>query len=185
MRRMYSKKELQDIIKTNLENGSLNIKAKTLEQSEANWSLPITSFGKLSNLTPEVSFGRVQKLNQELEFVISVKFTNETASPITGYSTEPFIIELPQEIAEKIFDCNGVSVKDASETNYVYIASSSAYASKSSTIDASKITGIPRLVLANSINANKMIIRFSSPSSITIDANSSTIIEGRIQLTLI
>lgn len=182
MRRLL-KQEVEEYV-DELIKGNQSITVRTLEQTEANWSNPISSFGKLSNLVPIVNFARIQKLNQELEIVVSVKYTNETQSNIAAYSTDGFEIELPQEIANKIYDCNGVSAKE-SLTSETYIASCSAYASKSTGTDASKITGSPRLLLTNGIRANRIVIRFSSTAQIIVEPNGYTIIEGRIQLTLI
>lgn len=184
MRRMFSEHELSSYIQQQMSSGELVIFGKTLQQKEANWTLPITSFPVMGGLTAEVAFARVQQLNQELEIIISVKYSNATASNVTAYGSDDLNVNLPEELASKIYDCAGVSVKETSSNN-VYIASSSAYASRSNGKDASQITGAPRLMLFNTSTANRLHVRFSSPTAITIPANGYVIVEGRIQLTLI
>ena len=185
MRRMFSEKQIATIIANAISGGLLSdidVKAKTLEQNTANWNLPITTFGKFGTLDAEVLFARVQKINQELEIVVSLKYTNNTESSISAYNVSK-ALDLPDEIAEKIIDFVGNSVK-ASSTG-VYIASSSAWASKRSTPNTAYVTGAPRLILSNESGAGKMAILLASPSSMVLPAGESLYIEGRIQLTLI
>lgn len=189
MRRMYSENQIKNLIAESPEKvlealQNQDLKVKTLEQSEANWSLPIESFGKLGSLDPTIAFARIQKVNQELEIVVSVSYANETESTVSAYATDSSVIELPSEIANKIYDCNGVKVSE-NTSSAIYIASSSAYASKTKSTDMSKLTGAPRLFLFNVNQNNKMNIIFASNSAIQVDAGGTTIIEGRIQLALI
>ena len=181
MKRMWSRNELKKNTQEYLAN--TDVKVKTIEQSEANWTLPITSFGTFAGLTANVIFGRVQKLNQELEIVILVSYTNETESNVTAYGTSFLPIELPEAIASKIYDCDG---KNATENGgSKYIASVSGWGSRDKETDMSRATGTPRLFLINSPQANKIEIKFGSSSAIIVEPAGTTILEARIQLALI
>ena len=178
---MWSRVGLLSLVMGTLKNSDLEV--KTIEQSEPNWTLPIETFGTFAGLTADIAFARIQKLNQELEIVISVSYTNATEDEKAAYTTAPIAIELPEDIAKKIFDCNGNDL--TIDGNGTYIASVSAWASRGKTTDMSKATGAPRLFLVNGSDANKIEILFASATQMRAYAGETLIIEARIQLALI
>ena len=120
---MYSKKELEKIIKGYLEAGEdidLNISsdlvAKTLEQTEANWSYELTSLDLINRLTGTdmtILYCRLEQIGNILYLVLNLKYENNTESAISGYSLLGSNgIELPTEIANKVYDVDNEMVLD-------------------------------------------------------------------------
>lgn len=111
MRRMYSRQELVNIIKENLENGSLDIKAKTLEQSKANEELTLSISG-LNGLTlDEKSYYKAEIINGVLWLIAQVKVSNNTESAISATNIN-FACIVPSKYAKKIYKTDGYTIDE-------------------------------------------------------------------------
>ena len=71
MRKMYSKKQIEEMTQSGLVGK--NIKVKTIEQTEPNWTLDLSEVSIVfpSGFTGTNIFSRLQKINGELEIVFT------------------------------------------------------------------------------------------------------------------
>lgn len=112
MRRMYSENQLVNV----LENK--DVVAKTLKQTQANYSLDLSSFTPdniPSGITYTLVYGRIEEINGILYIVWLFSLENTTESSIT-HANCGIDITLDEEIAEKIIDISGVSVAENTST---------------------------------------------------------------------
>ena len=158
-----------------------------LYQNTANYSLDLTnlSWSNVTGIEIINKYCKIEEINKVLYVTILLKLVNSTSSNITTYGLTSNNITLPANIARNIYDYNGENAASIFCDNHTYIATSQALATQSLIVDASKITGSPKIVLCNEPDANTVAIKISSSSTITILANSSTWIEGRIALPLL
>lgn len=207
MRRMYSQTELAELVKNvflaDVESGEIDLdsiiaekldeidwsdidfKPKTVAQLEANWSADITSFPSNSGCTATPIFCRAQQLNQEFHIVMLGKLHNNTASDISLYGLTAIEINLPEAIADKIYDVAGnkVSGTPGSYTR-IDVAFASVFKEGALGADMSKFQQCVMSVLNSSV-ANQIILNFNSGSSMTLKAGEDTYFESRIALDLI
>lgn len=110
MRRMYSKKELQDIIKANLENGSLDINAIKITGDEIVENMSGYSFSITEDegWTKSVIYAAAVKNGNKLTLVCSGKITR-TSDSASQYPTLG-VFTIPQNIADKIFPIKDYNV---------------------------------------------------------------------------
>lgn len=182
MRRMYSEKQLENIVDEHLEVS--DVKVKTLEQSEPNWSLDIETFVNITGGTATPIFCRIQQINQELHFIFLGKIENTSGSTIQAYQTTDLDIELPQEIAEKIYDYQGYKASETPTNDYL-ISYTLACGSKRDSLNMSYFQTNLILSISNSILANHIKIKFARTTNISIDNNETLWLEGRVYLDLI
>lgn len=230
MRRMYSEKQILELVKNNPEavvrallgqdisvegitskgiantgglanigdvaiNGNLDVSgegkgkvvANTLEQNEANWSADITVFPNITGGTPSVIFGRAQQINKEFHIVFLGKIVNNTEDVIEAYGTTQVVIDLPENIATKIYDVLGQKLNEPSASN-VRISYSFASATRSEYGDMSKLQ--PDIYfnvfrMNGAININKLGMQFQRTTKISIPAGETLYLEGRVSLDLI
>ena len=164
-----------------------DLKAKTLEQSQANWSADITQFPNFTGGTASVIFGRIQKINQELHIVMLGKIENATENSIGDYTTTFIEVELPEEIASKIYDVKGQPLSQSIESN-CRVSYSYCSASRSDYSDMSKYLNDVTMNLWHSSGTNqKNILRimFQRNSTISIPAGETMYFESRVSLDLI
>ena len=185
MRKMYSKKELEKIIKGYLEAGEdIDLYVKTLKQSQANYSADIETFPNITNGTSAVIFCRVQQLNQELHIVFIGTITNNTESAISSYGTTTVNIELPSEIANRIYDLTGHTVHDTVADDYG-ISGNFAFVSKSNKLSLSTANNNARFIVQNTPIANRMSVSFGSGTAFSLNAGDVMYFEGRVSLDLL
>ena len=191
MRRMFSEKQLEEMIKSigkEIDFQDVDLKVKTIEQSESNWSQEITEFPNSTDpsTTSEVIYCRANRINGELHIVMLGKITNPTASDISIYGTLSIAIDLPKEIAEKIYDVQG---KKASETSsgLIRISATHAVAFRNNETGYNMSNSSDRVLmfLVNGTLANRIYISFGSPSPITLATGKDTYFEGRVSLDLL
>ena len=94
-----------------------DLKVKTIEQSEANFELDISDVAIAdldAGLEYEPIYERFLVFGNILYIVLCFKYNNTTETPITASSNASLKIELPTEIASKIYDLDG---KNVHETN--------------------------------------------------------------------
>lgn len=186
---MFSEKQIKELIKNYAADGGfggVDLKVKTIEQAEANWSLDVTSFPTTTNCTSEPIFCRIQQINQELHIVMLGKINNPTESDINIYSTQVIEVTLPEEIANKIYDVLGNKVSDTlASTARVSTNFASAYGNSEVRSDMSKFMSDVVMQVINAEGANKLLIMFSRPSTINLKAGKDTYLESRVSLDLI
>ena len=187
MRRMFSEKQIKKMIQEApaeiLEAiKNQDVKVKTIEQSEANFTGEITSFVNTSGGTSNLIYGRVQQINGELHIVFIGSIANETESAITFYGTNEVSVTLPEEIADKIYDMAGNKVT-TSDTN-IRISGSHAYGARDTGSDMSKYYSDVVFIVKHN-GANKISLTFSRPNQISIPAGETAYFEGRVSLDLL
>lgn len=110
MRRMYSENQLVKVLEDK------DIVAKTLKQTQTNYSLDISSL-EVINLTEgiehEFIYGRLEEINNVLYIVWFGKFTNTTEENKT-FTNCDIVVHLDSEIAKRIIDSDGKSVHELS-----------------------------------------------------------------------
>ena len=131
MRRMYSEKQLENIVDEHLEVS--DVKVKTIEQSEPNASIDISSLLNSSFFKDTSSvYAKLEVYGNVLYLVVAGKFTTKTES--TTYHSilnQTDISDLGNEILSKIYRAEGSTLNNApidssgfntiiSEFNYVY-----------------------------------------------------------------
>ena len=115
MRKMFSKKQIEEMNKNVLQSGKFDIVGKTLLQKEANWEYDIIE-GINSKLASDLAFTGYAKFVQyqnELYLIVAGKIKNNAASQHTGACfTSNLSILLPEAIASKIYDEDGNKVSE-------------------------------------------------------------------------
>lgn len=121
MRIMYSKKELQDIIKANLESGSLDINAGKITGDEIIENMSGYSF-ELPYENPELTiiYAGVVKNGNKITFVIFGKYNRPAENPKINPCLGMF--NIPAEIGAKIHAWSGMFV-DSKNTPFFASAS--------------------------------------------------------------
>lgn len=118
MRRMFSQKQIEELIREHLLTSDL--KVKTLEQSEPNWevelepSLSSSASDKGLTLTP--IYNKLQLINGILYLVLINSIENPTESSIsigTGDTIQVSVSGIPEEISSRIYDFAGKKVSES------------------------------------------------------------------------
>ena len=183
MKRMWSKNELKEIVKsTNFAN--VDFKAKTLSQSEPNYVSDAIEFNPITGIEFTNLFNRFEIVNGILYLVVNVKLTNTTESAIS-IGTIDRQVELPPEIAEKIIDMEGKSVKEVATTDYCLITGDTCLSAVNSVLYSAVKYDSWNLFVANRASANKLQVFIYRPTAYSLTAGSSIYLTGRIALTLI
>ena len=107
---MFSEKQIGEVANEQLVDKDL--KVKTLEQTEANWSEDFSGddFGATfpTGLEVTYSYRRISRINGELHIVLLFKIKNPTESSISvGNSNNIQIKNIPENIASLIYDVEG------------------------------------------------------------------------------
>lgn len=117
MRRMYSLAQIQAIValmasKGELDFSNVDIKAKTVSQSQANWEVDIKSLlNPLVFKDTSTLYAKMCLYGNELSIVISGKFVAQTESNTYKALITNKEVDIPNAIAEKIFRAEGTSLK--------------------------------------------------------------------------
>ena len=164
-----------------VDTADVDLKVKTIEQSEANWSADLSSvifdFAPSSLVCSNI-FSRLQKINGELEIIMTFSVNNPTESAITPTYVSLGSFSIPQDIGIKIIDILGSRLIDSGEMTS--IAGSRMVVG----YDTTSVFNSQNGVLSISHNgANKMFICAYGMSS--VPAGSTHYYSGRIQLTLL
>ena len=184
MRRMYSKKQIKEQVKQVVSSGEVDIVAKTLKQTQPNWSATIETFPNITGCTASPIYCKIHQINGELHIIMIGQITNETESAISGYATDTITIELPTEIASKLLDLKGGKASETPVSN-VRISYDYASASSSDASDMSKYLSDCAMNVLNLSQANKIGVLFQRPTQITIQAGATLYLESRVSLDLI
>lgn len=156
-----------------------DLKVKTIEQSDYNWSidLPLFSDFETLGLTQTRIFAKLVEINKVLYLVFEVNLANETESNITingsvYYSSN---IILPSEIADKIYDHAGkkvsentlgeVTVTDVINGKYGFVGTNAYH--------------YPLILQHQGANTVRLALTKFNTTPITINAGSSDALHGR------
>ena len=187
MRRMYTASQIAMLVQTAISSGLLSdidVKAKTLEQKEANWALSLESLNLYApeGFTATNLFCRLQKVNQELEIIFTFSITNTTESSATPANIQCDFIDLPSEIAEKIIDVNGKKLtEDTASLSAIAATPLISYPATPANTDAFiNLKGV--MSLSHTPNKNLYIGMYGLPE---IAGGGTATFTGRIQLTLL
>lgn len=191
MRRMYSKKELKDIIKANLENGSLDIKAKTIKQSDYNYSRTF-QIQAPTGVSIQNIYNVFAEINSILHVIVNISLTNNTENTITigqGYAFIGFqSLAISKEIAEKIFDIDGKTVHEVGTANTL-ICSEPCHIFTGKVLGDSSTFYQGRLSLVNRAAEDSLGVQISlnggTGNRITLEPGASLYVTARMTLTLI
>lgn len=176
---VYNSTDVSPISLESFENKDLVV--KTIKQKQANYSVDIDTFPNLTNGTSSPIFCRVQQLNQELHVVFMGKIVNETENNITGTGTTEIDVDLPEEIADKIYDVLGNKVSDAIGSA---VRVSGSYAFGSADTGFSSSSNIHMFIM-NKQAKNRLSISFVRNGGFTIVSGQTLYLEGRVSLDLI
>lgn len=179
MRKMFSENQIKNIVN----DGEL--KPITIEQQEPNWAYDITAFPSVTGTTGTPIFCRIQQLNQELHIVLVGKVHNDTESDKTVYSMSGINVQLPEEIASKIYDVQGKTAVESNTNIRISVNYASCFRDGSDTNDLSKYVATAVMLIANSGDPNAITINFGSPVGIVLVAGKDTYFESRVSLDLI
>lgn len=117
MRRMYSEKQIGQVAVKEFVNK--DIKVKTIEQSEANYSLDFGSKEMLdlsSGITYNPIYARLEQIGNVLYIVNVFELENTTESTLT-IGNARIKVSLPKSIGNKIYDVNGHTLSQAEITS--------------------------------------------------------------------
>ena len=190
MRKMFSEKQIKKMVSESSSEivealAGQDLKVKTIEQSEANYSADLTQFVNVTNGTSTLIFGRIQRINGELHIIYIGSIKNETENSITGvYDTSELTVTLPEKIASKIVTYGGHLVSESGNDNET-ISCTLAYVDSNA---SGTFTGyLPDMTFCvrKSSSANKIKLRFGRGSSWSINAGSTRYFEGRVSLDLL
>lgn len=203
MRRMYSESELREFIRSHKDDvvsalvgkdisvgnitaqgeGKGKIIANTVEQTKANYSQTLEILGS-GSLTIENIYNRLEIINGILHLVVNIKVKNETENPISTYALTYNGIDLPTDVAEKIYDIEGKKVSEANADKFIF----GVPCFRGGT-NLSVFGSIPSQNLffgaSNSSALNRMLLSIVSGSQITINAGDYFLVSARVALTLI
>lgn len=198
MRRMYSQAELSAIIKEvfleDVASGQIDLPAlieealpevdvvaKTLYQTESNWSLDI-DFSSLQSLPANcvVSnvYSKITQWNRELHIVFNFIITNNGETQSSAFNSFNNYITLPEEIASKIIDFEN---KSAHESSFAPICGGTYNLGSTAYPTALEAVTKPFVIL-NASTPNVINIGLSTISA--INPGGTLYISGRISLDL-
>ena len=227
MRRMYSEKELTEIIKvvskeyidelledgyfdddivsavnayldenpitpSDLDFSSIDFVAKTLKQSQPNAVIDFSFTSIPTGFTKDEAFVKLQEINGVLYAIACLTLTNTDENPHTIGEGYGFIassyVQLPESIAEKVFDIDGKSVHEASLAENTLITSAPLFVHKAKISSDSLAFVEARMTLANRTSINylavQLVLNGGQSNRLTVNAGESIYITGRIALTL-
>ena len=120
MRRMFSLAQIQGIValmasKGELDFSNVDIKAKTISQSQPNWELDIKSILNTATIKDSSNlYAKMCLYGNELSIVISGKFVaKENSNNYLSLIPSNTLIDIPDYIAEKIYRAEGTTLKEA------------------------------------------------------------------------
>lgn len=178
MRRMYSENQLVNV----LENK--DVKVKTLSQSEANEAV-VFDFTALGGLKIKNTYNRFEVINNVLYVIVNVEIYNDSGSSISLTNMCEKTVELPVEIASKIYDCAGKHVGEAGSNVWITSAIGAIKETNTGTYPTSySLKSTCELYLLNNI-ANNITVAIAGTQALSIPNGKSEYISARVALTLI
>ena len=165
-----------------LDFSAINFVAKTLSQSNVNWSNTF-GFSNYYGLTITEIYCKLQVINNRLDIIVNFSAKNETANDITTKYIASGVAVLNSAIASKVIDFNG---DDATETpaSPVVVCGSHALEFYALTDNASS-GNQSDLIVYNNTNANYLLIRVNNKEDATFQPSEERFYTARIQLDLI
>lgn len=190
MRRMYSLGELKTIVKESLKNDNLVV--KSIKQSQPNAVIDFNFASIPTGFTKNEAFVKLQEINGVLYAIACLTLTNndETAHTIgDGYGfIASSYVQLPEVIAEKIFDIDGKSAHEVALAENTLITSAPLLVHKSKISSDSLAFVEARMTLANRTTADyiavQLVLNGGQSNRLTVNAGESIYITGRTALTL-
>ena len=156
-----------------------DVTAKTLKQSEANYSAPLTiSFSNDNFEIVGSPFSKIEVVNGEIHIIFSGLVHNKAETSQSGYLSNART-EVPDEIGSKIFAVNGSSLdEEPSATpieNVIRIV-----------LCGTRIggTGVTSSVLVNLVHTAKGVLSLSQTGSFTIPADDYLVLSFEVNLSL-
>ena len=182
MKRMWSRNELKEIVKgTDLT--AVDLKAKTLEQINANFKGDNINFVAPTGLTITNTYNRLEVINQVLYCIVNFKIENNSGET-KSFSGVDLMTTLPNEYASKVIDVLGKSVADVSDEDYAFITGEPALALKNAnTYAGAKLNG--KIYICNRNTENKLSLFFNLDSSESLADGDFLHCTCRIALTLL
>ena len=201
MRQMFSKKQVETIVNDTLTDNigeaiddyfdenpldlsSVDVEAKTLSQTNANYSKAIYLSGG-TYLSVENIYNRFEVINNVLYIIISSKLTNSDSSSHTYTTLGYTSLQIDSTIAGKIYDLEGNTVATAEATANCVICQVPAIAKKSVNGATTSDEYHVYMTFDNRAEANTCRFSILSTTSISLDAGESIYVMGRMALTLI
>lgn len=157
---------------------------KTISQSQPNYISDNFSFNPITGIEFEDLYNRFEVINGILYLVVNVKVTNTTENAIS-IATIDRQIELPPEIAEKIIDMEGKTVKENATTDYCLITGDTCLSAVNSPVYSAVKYDSWNIFVANRVSANKLQVFIYRATPYSLTAGSYIYLTGRIALTLI
>lgn len=160
------------------------IRAKTLQQSEANLSQEIDlNFGTVEGLTFTNVYSYLKQINGVLHVILNFKAENTTAAAITIYSVTNKTVKLPTDLAKKLYDIDGGTV-DQTPAAAVNVALFPVSVSKAQA-NPSSIYVTAAGSLSNYTVADEIMVSVAASAGISIPANTTYMFSGRVCLSII
>lgn len=186
MRRMYSESELRQVVQKYAVEGLVgkDVIVKTIEQTEPNAFVEITAFPNITGGTSSPIFCRVQQLNKSLHIIMVGKITNNTEAEISDYGTSGINVDLPEEVASKIYDVlgNKASEAPASDTR---ISGCLSITQRGTSSNMSTYVNDVVMFVLNTATPNRIALTFGRTAVIAIPAGDTMYFDARLELDLI
>lgn len=181
MRRMFSEKQIEEMIKSigkEIDFQDVDLKVKTIESTEPNWTQEIEYEYVQSDVNVSIVFGNVSQYNHKINIVALLQLDNQSGSSKTFYQISLGTLEFPTEIAKKLFDYYGDSVDETPISPQPL--SSSPCLGRNITINT--ILSGYSFNIYNINQPNKVTMYFNSPNGLIIANGEKVILEARIEL---
>lgn len=163
------------------------ISAPTLLQAEANYKAEfVINPDGGSTYSIEQIYNRFIQINQGLEIVVNLAIKNETENAITVGKIGASLPVLPTSLATQLVDFLGHKVSEAGVAQTI-IASAQAVIYKASNAGLGTAQGASygKIILSNYGTANQCQVYVAADSGVSVPANTTYYLTGRISLTLI
>ena len=201
MRKMFSEKQIQKIVNdkivdgvdSGIIDGDLSVGgdliADTISQANANYSSEFEYSGTHDTYFDITNvYNRFEVINNVLYIVFNIKLMNNTESSHSTTTSGKYSnqIDLPEEIATKIFDIDGHNIWNESSANRGIMVTNGVWArvSGDGNIGAAEGLCYVRLMKYDNLNG-RIIVQFNTPSGISISAGAGLYLQARFFLTLI
>ena len=169
------------IVPGDLDFSSIDFVAKTINQVQANASVPVNISGS-GGVPPTDIYSRIIVIHNVLYIIFNYKLTNNTGESKTLYTVGTINATLPNAIASKIFDFAGDDVATA-KVSKCTIGLGKGYVADTL---SGGITAEINIELFNTETANQMQVNLAKGSGgLTIANGDTKYITGRMILSLL
>lgn len=162
-----------------------DLKAKTLEQSQANWTMDlelVNDFGSGTVLTN--IYNRFEIINGMLYLIVNFSVNNPTENNVNSYSSAHInSLSIPHEIAEKLVDIKGVKASEVG-ANDTTIAIHECLHNSRAEIGVSISGQLNYISLCNDTGVDKVRITIGG-QNITINAGATEYFSARLFLSIL